>query len=518
MELQSTLVHLNNDPLTVHNIYIPPTSSCPPSYKPDIRHLLLATSTTLILGDLNAHDDLWYSSISDSRGADLSDQISQSNFMTINTNFPTRLPHNISSATSPTSPDISISTTDIGPSASWSTLTTLNSDHLPILISLPLSNPTSANPPLPRRTFTHFNKPNWPAFTMEIESSLTPLTNPLNSTNPIALSEFSFRSTIQAASKHHIPQGNIKNFSPGLTTDTLNLISKRDALRFSNPSDPLINSLNLKINQSIDQNKRTKWISHLASFDHKTDQRKLWNTIKDLNTPKQPDPNSSITFLNNKTYHKNKDIARALNHELTSVHPTTPDKLARKITRSTRSLPPSPFTPFTTKQVYDAIHKAKNSPAVGPDAISSLHLKHLGPTAISALTEIINTSIQNNNIPQIWKNAITIPIPKPDKDPSNSSSYRPISLLSPIAKTIERLLLPTLQAHLPSPAHQHGFKPLHSTTTALENIAHTIASGFNHPRPPLRTIVTSLDLTKAFDTVNLTRLKQKVLSSLSPTQ
>ena len=75
-----------------------------------------------------------------------------------------------------------------------------------------------------------------------------------------------------------------------------------------------------------------------------------------------------------------------------------------------------------------------------------------------------------------------------------------------------------LETHnnLPSPSHQHGFKSLHSTTTALENIAHTISSGFNHPRPPLRTIVTSLDLTKAFDTVNLTRLKQKILSSSLP--
>ena len=108
---------------------------------------------------------------------------------------------------------------------------------------------------------------------------------------------------------------------------------------------------------------------------------------------------------------------------------------------------------------------------------------------------------------------ITIPIPKPDKDPTKSSSYRPISLLSPIAKLIERLLLPTLKVHLPSPAHQHGFKPLHSTTTALQNISHPIAAGFNHPKPPLRTIVTSLDLTKAFNTVNLTTLKIKRFSS-----
>jgi hypothetical protein len=294
------------------------------------------------------------------------------------------------------------------------------------------------------------------------------------------------------------------------------LISQRDILRTADPTDPLIPQLNHKINQSIDLNKRKKWLSHLSSFDYKTDQHKLWKTIKDLNQPKQPDPNSSITFLNNKTYHKDRDIATALNCELTSISPSYPDRTARKLTKAIHSLPPSPFPPFTSFQVSSAIKQAKNSPAVGPDGLSALHLKHLGPIAIFALTKLINHSIQSNNIPQIWKNAITIPIPKPDKDPTKSSSYRPISLLSPIAKLIERLLLPTLKDFLPSPAHQHGFKPLHSTTTALQNISHPIAAGFNHPRPPLRTIVTSLDLTKAFDTVNLTMLKTKILISSLP--
>src|SRR5271163_1702696 len=184
--------------------------------------------------------------------------------------------------------------------------------------------------------FTNFQKAYWPAFTKEVESILSPLTNQASPAPPTFPSERTFRTAIITAANHHIPKGNINNFSPGLSSDTLDLISQCDTLRSSNPTDPLILNLNHQINQSIDQNKRRKWLSHLSTFDHKTNPHKLWNTIKGLNQPKHRDPNSSITILNKKICHKDKDIARALNYELTSVNPSTPDKVARVLSRSTR--------------------------------------------------------------------------------------------------------------------------------------------------------------------------------------
>src|SRR2546425_768518 len=110
----------------------------------------------------------------------------------------------------------------------------------------------------------------------------------------------------------------------------------------------------------------------------------------------------------------------------------------------------------------------------------------------------------------LLKLAKIIPIPKPNKDPCAGTSYRPISLLSSIAKTLEKVLLPYLTNNIPQIKNQHGFKTLHSTNTALHQLTNQITQGFNKKQPPLRTIVVSLDLSKAFDTVNIHSLINKL--------
>ena len=47
------------------------------------------------------------------------------------------------------------------------------------------------------------------------------------------------------------------------------------------------------------------------------------------------------------------------------------------------------------------IDLTKPTSCTGPDGISYRHLKHLGPVAIRALTDIFNYSIIHNTIPNI---------------------------------------------------------------------------------------------------------------------
>ena len=51
---------------------------------------------------------------------------------------------------------------------------------------------------------------------------------------------------------------------------------------------------------------------------------------------------------------------------------------------------------------------------------------------------MFKTALNKNIIPHTWKLANIVPIPKPHKDTDNGTSYRPISLLSVIAKTLEK--------------------------------------------------------------------------------
>ena len=171
---------------------------------------------------------------------------------------------------------------------------------------------------------------------------------------------------------------------------------------------------------------------------------------------------------------------------------------------------------FTTDQVIKGISNCSNTKAFRPDKLSIFHLKNLGPRAIEYLTAIINDSVTSCRIPAIWKSSIVIPIPKPGKDSSLGTSYRPISLLCPAAKVMEALILTTVNTHLLPSSDQHGFRTGHSTTSALLQLTSDVATGFNQRKPPHRTVCVAVDLKAAFDTVNHNALLSKIARSTLP--
>ena len=122
--------------------------------------------------------------------------------------------------------------------------------------------------------------------------------------------------------------------------------------------------------------------------------------------------------------------------------------------------------------------------------------------ATEHLTALYNDSLNSCRLPSIWKTSLVIPIPKPGKDSSQGTSYRPISLLCPAAKVLEALILPSINEFLSPAKDQHGFRPRHSTTSALLQFTTDIETGFNQRKPLHRTVCVAIDLTAAFDTVS----------------
>ena len=61
---------------------------------------------------------------------------------------------------------------------------------------------------------------------------------------------------------------------------------------------------------------------------------------------------------------------------------------------------------------------------------------------------MFKTALNKNIIPHTWKLANIVPITKPYKDTDKGTSYMPISLLSVIAKTLEKSLLPYITANI----------------------------------------------------------------------
>ena len=159
------------------------------------------------------------------------------------------------------------------------------------------------------------------------------------------------------------------------------------------------------------------------------------------------------------------------------------------------------------------IKNLKHSSACGPDNISNMHLIHLGPQGIQALTNLANYSISHNTLPGIWKHGIIITIPKPGKDLTQPSSHRPITLLSTLYKVTERLILTLTTPHIPSTSSQHGYKALHSTNTLLTGLTERIYNGANSSLPHNRTVAVTVDVNKAFEGVPRHPLTNKILDT-----
>ena len=154
----------------------------------------------------------------------------------------------------------------------------------------------------------------------------------------------------------------------------------------------------------------------------------------------------------------------------------------RCINRATHNIQGYNIT-LTTSQVQEAIKQSKNNNSQGPDKLNIRHLKHIGTLGLAFLTSMFKTALNKNIIPHTWKLANIDPIPKPNKDTDKGTSYRPISLLSVIAKTLEKSLLPYITANIPNTPMQHGYKTQHSTVMALYTLNNTVAKGFNQMAP-----------------------------------
>jgi hypothetical protein len=154
------------------------------------------------------------------------------------------------------------------------------------------------------------------------------------------------------------------------------------------------------------------------------------------------------------------DIAKAFNNQYCSVKKHLTSVTLRKVWKANKKFDLNYNIKITTDQTEEAIKKFKASKAIGPDKMSNMHLKQLGPKAVKYLT-IYNLSISCSVIPDIWKKSIVIPLLKPGKPAQETSPFLPVSLLCPPIKILERLILPIMTEHLPVPEFQHGLRKDH---------------------------------------------------------
>lgn len=156
---------------------------------------------------------------------------------------------------------------------------------------------------------------------------------------------------------------------------------------------------------------------------------------------------------------------------------------------------------ITENEVKDILQNLNVNKASGLDMVSNRMLKYTASTVCKPLCIIFNRSIQDGIFPEPWKNSQLVPIHKKG-DTTLPSNYRPISLLSNVGKTMERVIYKHIYNHLHSNEllhkYQSGFLPGHSTTYQLIDIYHHICQSFDEKQ---YSCMVFCDISKAFDRV-----------------
>ena len=163
------------------------------------------------------------------------------------------------------------------------------------------------------------------------------------------------------------------------------------------------------------------------------------------------------------------------------------------------------FTQLSAREVGNVLKSLPNKLSTGSDGIFISTFERSRPWYRRALTTLFNMSISLGQVPDEWKYAIVSPICKGGrKDRHSPTNYRPISLTSCVAQTMEKLLhcqvLEYLQTNGLLYEHQVGFLPNHLTVTQLCFLTHkwqmTLDKG-NHVQTAF------LDFSKAYDRVSI---------------
>ena len=189
----------------------------------------------------------------------------------LNWDTPTRNPPNAE----PSSPDVSLASESLITSCSWQTLSTLSSDHLPIIIRLQMK--TTPKPGI-RQTYVNLKKASCDSYRQDVEAALSKLSLPTDCQRD----EKILRTILLKAASHHIPTGRHRLHGEPVPTEILNVMIRRDDLRKRDPTSSELPRLKKDIQKRICEHTRKKLRDFVENMDQKTDLTKLWRTIKGI--------------------------------------------------------------------------------------------------------------------------------------------------------------------------------------------------------------------------------------------
>jgi len=400
----------------------------------------------------------------------------------------------------------------------------LGSDHLPVHVSIKIS-PSQAESRAPRWIFDDKKWTDWnkllsntlaaakfsdisdpqSAYDVFFDGLMTANRDSfrVSSSNPKTQKEprrpYISEACLEQIEKAHDARTNWKNHlgTPGLREEWRRAESKKKRM--------------------VRRAKTKSWQKYVSNFNPKEPQAKVWNHMRQMmgrgagpsvdNTVIKSETGSPITDPAEKSeiFLKTYDLSSNKGPEYTDIPP--------EVSESIQSEEANPLnSPIIQSEIDAALSNLKNC-ATGADMIHNKMLSSLNVENRGHLLHLFKVIQENNYVHPSWKEAIVIPVIKPNKPKDAASSYRPISLTSCLCKLYEKILNNRLNWFLESknllPGFQSGFRKRRSTTDNLVDLEQRIRRGFNSKKGK-KTYALFLDISKAYDVVWIPGLLKKL--------
>ena len=178
-----------------------------------------------------------------------------------------------------------------------------------------------------------------------------------------------------------------------------------------------------------------------------------------------------------------------------------------------------PADVFSLNELDAAIGELKKNKACGDDGICNEMLINLDARNRMYVLSAVNSSWTAGESYSGWNIGTIRPLAKPGKDKSLLSSYRPVCLMSVVAKLAERLITNRLRYDLESRGVltnlQAAFRRGRCTNDVTMSLVNDAIEGFTKTRPT-QTTASLIDFSRAFDKVNHSKLLNEFENLLIP--
>lgn len=441
-------------------------------------------SPILIAGDFNAPHTQWGYPTNTSKGTNLANTADDHSLVLItDTQFPTRVG---TSVTRDTTPDLTF-VRNASRSEWLNTQENLGSDHFILATTLTIKTP----PPRTQRVT------DWDLFRKLREE---------RQETQDGLEAFlrQIQQDVEKATKSYTVDVDVERLDSRLAhmLEAKNSILKRwRTNRHNRALRKKLAVLNREICQHAEILSRQKWHELCTSMEGQINSGGKWNLLKHLLDESKTKSNQRLAI--DRTIHKLKTSGQSEADILQS----TADKYLPLGNASEHDYPAysgaskeTLDAPFTISEVAEVLYKLNTRSAPGPDRITNKSLRNLDPPSIERLTEEINEIWSSGCIPDTWKHASVILIPKPGKA-SSIDNMRPISLTSCVGKAAEHVIHNRISRHIEDEAlftpNMAGFRPGLSTQDIMLMLKKDILDSQTKDVKG----VLALDLAKAFDTI-----------------